>query len=139
MAAGARDVHGRGPTGALQAAWAGKELQRQLLDALPSVDGPLVIDPRRDPAPASRCELPGLRPYEVRARLDRFYTLAAASGVPELERRAGTVETWWPAIQAYLRLRVTDAGPRAPTARSSRSSAAVRLPQPAVVPGAYET
>ena len=39
------------PTGQIQAAWAGKELLRQLLEALPAVDGPLVIDPRRDPGP----------------------------------------------------------------------------------------
>ena len=29
--------------------------------------------------------------------------------MPELTRLAGTVETWWPAIEAYLRLRVTNA------------------------------
>ena len=97
------------PTGEIQAAWAGKELLRQLLDALPAVDGPLVIDPRRDPDPSSRATAPSLRPYEVRPRLGRFYDLAATAGVPELERLASTVETWWPAIEAYLRLRVTNA------------------------------
>jgi len=50
-----------------------------------------------------------LRPYEVRARLDRFYWLAADVDVPGLTRLATTVETWWPAIEAYLRLRVTNA------------------------------
>jgi len=97
------------PTGEIQAAWAGKELLRQLLDALPATGGPLVIDPRRDPDPASRPAAAGLRPYELRARLGRFYDLAARAGVPELERLAGTVETWWLAIEAYLRLRVTNA------------------------------
>lgn len=97
------------PTGEIQAAWAGKELLRQLLDALPATGGPLVIDPRRDPDPASTRTAAGLRPYEIRARLGRFYDLAARAGVPELERLAGTVETWWPAIEAYLRLRVTNA------------------------------
>lgn len=97
------------PTGQIQAAWAGKELLRQLLDALPTVEGPLVIDPRRDPAAPSRAAGPALRPYEVRARLHRFYALAAEADVPELTRLAGTVETWWPAIEAYLRLRVTNA------------------------------
>lgn len=48
-----------------------------------------------------------MRPYEVRARLDHFYALTAASGVPELDRPAGTVDTCSPAIEAYLRLRVT--------------------------------
>jgi transposase len=111
------------PTCEIQAAWAGKELLRQLLDALPASSGPLVVDPRRDPAPASRPAAPGLRPHEVRARLARFYDLAARAQVPELERLASTIETWWPAIEAYLRLRVTTPEPRATTARSSRSSA----------------
>ena len=62
------------PTGEIQAAWAGKELLRQLLHALPASGGPLVIDPRRDPDPASR-----------------------------------RIDAWWPAIEAYLRLRVTNA------------------------------
>ncbi len=48
------------PTGQIQAAWAGKELLRQLLDGLPAVDGPLVIDPRRDPCPSSRAAMPGV-------------------------------------------------------------------------------
>ncbi len=97
------------PTGEIQASWAGKELLRQLLDALPATGGPLVIDPRRDPAAASRGAGPELRPYEIRARLERFYALAAEADVPELTRLAGTVETWWPAIEAYLHLRVTNA------------------------------
>ncbi len=81
------------PTGEIQSAWAGKELLRQLLDALPAVDGPLVTDPRRDPAASARPAGPGLRPYELRARLDRFYRLAAETDVPELSRLAATVET----------------------------------------------
>ncbi len=97
------------PTGEIQAAWAGKECLRQLLDALPTVDGPLVTDPRRNPTPAPRAAAPALRPYEIRVRLDRFYALAAHADVPELERLAATVETWWPAIDAYLALRVTNA------------------------------
>ncbi len=97
------------PTGEIQAAWAGKELLRQLLDALPAVDGPLITDSRRDPTVSGRAAGPGLRPYEIRARLDRFYRLAAEADVPELTRLAATVETWWPAIEAYLRLRITNA------------------------------
>ncbi len=97
------------PTGQIQAAWAGKELLRQLLDALPAVQGPLVIDLRRDPAARTQAAAPSLRPYEIRARLHRFYALAAEADVPELTRLAATVETWWPAIEAYLLLRVTNA------------------------------
>ena len=97
------------PTGQIQAAWAGKELLRQLLDALPATAGALVVDPRRDPNPTARVAAAGLRPYEVRARLERFYCLAAEADVPELTRLATTIETWWPAVEGYLRLRVTNA------------------------------
>ena len=45
----------------------------------------------------------------MRSGLGRFHDLAATADIPELERRAGTVETWWPVIEAYLRLRVTNA------------------------------
>jgi len=34
---------------------------------------------------------------------------------------AHAVETWWPAVEAFLRLRVTNARPRATPARLSRS------------------
>ena len=97
------------PTGQIQAAWAGKELLRQLLDALPATGGPLVTDPRRDPAPRDRQALAPLRPYELRPRLERFYRLAAEADVPELTRLATTIETWWPAVEAFLRLRITNA------------------------------
>jgi transposase len=75
------------PTGHILAAWAGKECLRQLLD---HVDG-------------------GARPYEIRARLERFYSCAADADIPELTRRATTIETWWPEVVAFLRLRVTNA------------------------------
>jgi transposase len=35
-------------------------------------------------------------------RLFRFYESCAASGLPELERLAGTVNTWWPEIEAAI-------------------------------------
>lgn len=74
-------------TGEILAAWAGKECLRQLLDP---VEG-------------------GVRPYEIRAKLDQFYTCAADADVPELTRLAETVETWWPEILSFLQLRVTNA------------------------------
>ena len=43
-------------------------------------------------------------------RLFRFYDRCAASGLPELERLAGTIETWWPQILAFLRTGITNAG-----------------------------
>jgi transposase len=75
------------PSGEILPARAGKECLRLLLDP---VEG-------------------GVRPYEIRAKLDRFYTCAADAGVPELTRLAETVETWWPEICNFLRLRVTNA------------------------------
>ncbi len=40
--------------------------------------------------------------HHIRARLDTFYTRAAASGSPEVHRLAATIETWWPAIEAAI-------------------------------------
>lgn len=75
------------PTGEILAAWAGKECLRQLFDPVAG----------------------GLRPYEIRARLERFYQCAADANVPELTRLATTIETWWPEVLAFLQLRVTNA------------------------------
>ncbi len=75
------------PTGEILHAWAGKELLRHLLA---KIDG-------------------GARPYEIRERLDVFYSHAAHVKVPELTRLATTIETWWPAVEAFLHLRVTNA------------------------------
>jgi len=97
------------PTGEIAAAWAVKETLRQLLDALPATRGPLVIDARRDARQLTDADGTGLRPYELRTRLHRFYTAAAAADIPEATRLASTVETWWPAVEAFLRLRVTNA------------------------------
>jgi transposase len=43
-------------------------------------------------------------------RLFRFYDRCAASGLPELERLATTVETWWPEILTFIRTGITNAG-----------------------------
>jgi transposase len=71
------------PTNEIGAAWGVKELLRQLLAV-------------RDPA-------------DIRDRLWRFYDAAATADMPETTRLAETIETWWPAIEAFLRLRVTNA------------------------------
>ena len=47
---------------------------------------------------------------EISALLTRFYENAAASGVPEIERLATTVSTWWPEIHAAITTGVTNAG-----------------------------
>jgi transposase len=46
----------------------------------------------------------------VARRLHRFYTRCADANVPELERLATTVETWWPQILAFLHTGITNAG-----------------------------
>jgi len=69
-----------------------------------------VIDRRRHHAgDVSDVTETGLRPSELRARLHRFYSAAAAVDIPEATRLASTIETWWPAVEAFLRLRVTNA------------------------------
>jgi transposase len=47
---------------------------------------------------------------QVRDLLHRFYSRCADSGLPELERLATTVETWWPEILAFIRTGITNAG-----------------------------
>ena len=42
--------------------------------------------------------------------LYRFYRRCAQSGLPELERLATTVETWWPEILAFIHTGITNAG-----------------------------
>ena len=47
---------------------------------------------------------------EISALLTEFYENAAASGLPEIERLATTVSTWWPEILAAITTGVTNAG-----------------------------
>jgi HPt (histidine-containing phosphotransfer) domain-containing protein len=42
--------------------------------------------------------------------LHRFYQRCANAGLPELERLAATVETWWPEILTFLHTGTTNAG-----------------------------
>lgn len=42
-------------------------------------------------------------------RLYRFYTWCADAAVPELERLATTISTWWPAIEAFIATGITNA------------------------------
>lgn len=71
------------PTEEIGAAWAVKELLRQLL---------AEHDPDR-----------------IRHKLWRFYDAAARVDMPETTRLAATIETWWPHIEVFLRLGVTNA------------------------------
>jgi len=71
------------PTDEIGAAWGVKERLRQLL---------AEHDPDR-----------------VRHRLWVFYDAAATADMPETTRLAETIQTWWPAVAAFLQLRVTNA------------------------------
>ncbi|MBA2639298.1 MAG: transposase, partial [Nocardioidaceae bacterium] len=48
-------------------------------------------------------------PGRIRHRLWVFYDSAATADMPETTRLAETIQTWWPAVEAFLRLRVTNA------------------------------
>jgi len=71
------------PTNEIGAAWGVKELLRQLL-AAPT-------------------------PHDAGHRLFRFYDAVLTADMLETTRLAETVQTWWPAIEAFLRLRITNA------------------------------
>src|SRR5512142_2241620 len=71
------------PTNEIGAAWGIKELLRQLLTALTA--------------------------HDARQRVFRFYDAVLAADMPETTRLAETVCTWWPAVEAFLRLHVTNA------------------------------
>ena len=46
---------------------------------------------------------------EIRTRLYRFYNWCADADIPELHRLATTIETWWPAILAFLHTGLSNA------------------------------
>jgi transposase len=71
------------PSNEIGAAWGVKELLRQLLAAS--------------------------TPHDARHRLFRFYQAVLAADMPETTRLAETISTWWPTIEAFLRLRITNA------------------------------
>jgi len=75
------------PTGEISAAWACKELLRQL-----PADGPTRY---------SR--------HETAHRRTRFLAACAVADMPETTRLAGTIEKWWPEIEGFLELGVTNA------------------------------
>jgi transposase len=75
------------PTGQILAAYIAKEELRQLLSAA------------RD----------GADDAEIGYRLYRFHTWCADADIPEITRLATTIETWWPAILAFLRTGLTNA------------------------------
>jgi transposase len=42
-------------------------------------------------------------------RLTKFYTWCADAGIPELERLATTISTWWPCIENFIHTNLTNA------------------------------
>ena len=76
------------PTDEIGAAWACKELLKQLLDA-------------HGPTRYSR--------HETAHRRTRFLTACVVADMPETTRLAGTIEKWWPEIEGFLELGVTNA------------------------------
>lgn len=74
-------------TGEILAAWIAKEELRALL------------------AVAKR----GGYRHEISHRLWRFYSWCATVTVPEVHALAETVQAWWPEIEAFLRLNITNA------------------------------
>ena len=76
------------PTDEIAAAWACKELLRHLLAA-------------HGPTRYSRHHTAHLR--------TRFLTACAVVDMPETTRLAGTIEKWWPEIEGFLELGITNA------------------------------
>jgi hypothetical protein len=69
------------------AAYKAKELLRELLALA-----------RNDPSP-----------HRIRQRLHAFYHWCAQAEPPELHRLASTIDRWWPAIEAFIHTRITNA------------------------------
>ena len=47
--------------------------------------------------------------HRISQRLFAFYDWCAQTGLPELHRLATTIEKWWPAIEAFLHTKITNA------------------------------
>jgi transposase len=60
--------------------------------------------------------------HDVAHRLHRFNSWCARSGLPELERLAGTIDAWWPEVLGFLQTGVTNAGTEA-TNRTVKTAA----------------
>ena len=76
------------PTNEISAAWATKELLRQMLQA----HGPN-----------------GYSRHETSTRRTRFLQACVDADMPEATRLAGTIEKWWPEIEGFLELGKTNA------------------------------
>ena len=88
------------PSGQIFTAWIAKEQLRKLL---------------------ALAKTGGVR-HDVAHRLFRFNSWCAGSRIPELERLAGTIDTWWPEVLGFLQTGVTNAGTEA-TNRTVKTAA----------------
>lgn len=75
------------PSGQILSAWIAKEELRTLLSTVRT----------------------GGDPHLTRHRLHRFLAWCIDSQIPELEALAGTVDTWWPEINAFITTGITNA------------------------------
>ena len=60
--------------------------------------------------------------HDIAYLLRRFSSWCAHSGLPELERLAGTIQAWWPEVLGFLQTQVTNAGTEA-TDRTVKTAA----------------
>ena len=61
-------------------------------------------------SPRRSCAARGGQPTDIAHRLDRFYRWCATTDVPEVTTLAETIDTWWPAVLAFLQTGITNAG-----------------------------
>jgi hypothetical protein len=67
---------------------------------------------------------------QIARLLYRFSHRCAESGLPELDRLASTVQTWWPEILAFLHTGITNAGSEGTNTVIKTVAGRLRLPQP---------
>ena len=70
-------------------------------------------------------------PHLTRHRLHRFLAWCIDSQIPELLTLAGTVDTWWPEINAFIATGITNAAYRGlQPARQTGQTRRLRVPEP---------
>jgi transposase len=70
--------------------------------------------------------------HDARHRLHRIYEAALTADMPETTRLAETVQAWWPEIEAFLKLRITNAPHRGrQQGHQADHACRLRLPQQA--------
>ena len=75
----------------------------------PRAHHPPHVDRERRTAPPARPGPHQREPLNDLPLAQRFYTWCADAAIPDLERLATTIDTWWPAIEAFLHTGITNA------------------------------